>query len=88
MPFSPVEVCPKEQKANKNLYILHVHLVLLYGSETWPIKEVEVRRLKRNDERIVRWACNIRPDRIYVEKLGTKLKLNSMRECLQDRRLQ
>ena len=78
--FSPVEVCPKEQKA---VYIFcmciqHCHMEATLGQS----------RLKSNDERTVRWVCNIRPDRIYVEKLGTRLKLKSMRECLQDRRLQ
>ena len=46
-------------------------------------------RLERNDARTVRWLCNVlSEDRISAEELRTRLKLKSMRECLQDRRLQ
>ena len=39
--------------------------------------------------RVVGWMCNVRlEDRISAEKLRTRLKLNSMREYLHDRRLQ
>ena len=45
-------------------------------------------RLKRNDARMVRLMGNARPqDMISAEKVRARLKLNSMRECLQDRRL-
>ena len=38
---------------------------------------------------MVRWVCNVRPKyRISAEVLRTRLKLNSMRECLLDKRLQ
>ena len=38
---------------------------------------------------MVGWMCNVRlEDRISAEKLRTRLKLNSMREYLHDRRLQ
>lgn len=38
---------------------------------------------------MVRWMYNVRPDdRISAEELGTRLKLNSMKKCLQDKRLQ
>ena len=34
-------------------------------------------------------GCNVRSeDRVSMEELRTRLKLKSMRECLQDRRLQ
>ena len=36
-----------------------------------------------------KWLCNVRPeDRISAEELRTRVKLKSMRECLQGRRLQ
>ena len=45
--------------------------------------------LERNDSRMVRWMCSVGSvDRISVEELRTRLKLNSMREYLQDRTLQ
>ena len=38
---------------------------------------------------MVRWICSVRPDdRIFTVELKTRLKLKSMRERLQDRRLQ
>ena len=61
----------------------------LYGSETWPVKEKDVIRLERNDAWMVRWMCNIRPeDSISAEEFKTRLKMNSIRECLQFRRQQ
>ena len=38
---------------------------MLHGSETWPVKEENVIRLKEiNDARTVRWLCNVRPEDI------------------------
>ena len=46
-------------------------------------------RLERNDARMVLRICNVRPEeRISAEELRISMKLNSMREYLQDRRLQ
>ena len=50
------------------------------GSEAWPVKE-DVIRLDRNNSKMVRWMCNVRPDdRISAEELRTRLKSKSMRE--------
>ena len=39
---------------------------MLYGSETWPIKEKDVIRLERNDARMIRSIINVRSEkRIY-----------------------
>ena len=58
-----------------------------YGRETWPVNEGDVIRVQRTDTRKVRWMCNVRPDdKISAEELRTRLKLNSMREYLQDGR--
>ena len=44
--------------------------------------------IDRNDARMVRWMCNVRPeDRISAEELRTRLKLMGTKECLEDRRL-
>ena len=38
---------------------------------------------------MIRWICNVKPeDTIFEEELRTKLKLRSMGQCLQDRKLQ
>ena len=67
-----------------------MRIVILYGSETSPVKEEDVIRLcYKNDARIVRRVCNVRPeDWISTEELRTRLKLKITRECVQDRRLQ
>ena len=31
-----------------------VHSVILYGSETWPVKEEDIKSLERNDARMIR----------------------------------
>ena len=61
-----------------------VRSITLFGSETWCVKAEDVIRRKKTDARV----CNTRPDNlISVEKL-TWLKLNSMWECIQDRKEQ
>ena len=53
---------------------------MLHQSETWPVKVEDVIKLGRNDPRIVRWMCNVRPEnRISDEELRTRLKLKIMR---------
>ena len=61
---------------------------MLYESETGPLKEEDVIRLERNGERMIRLICNVRlEDRLTANELRFRLKLNSIWECLQDRRL-
>ena len=44
---------------------------MLYRDENWLAKEHDKIRLQRNDPRMVRWMCNVRPeDRISVVELG------------------
>ena len=71
----------------KGKYSACVRSVMLYRSETWIIKEEGVIRLERNDTRKVQWMCNIRTEnRILAQELRTRLKLNSMKQYLQDSR--
>ena len=57
--------------------------------ETWLVKEEYPTTLERNDARMVRCMGNVEPeDKTSAEKFRTRLKLNRMRKCLQDRRLQ
>ena len=45
--------------------------------------------MEKSDARIFRWIYNISPEgRISADELTARLKLKSMRNCLQDRRLQ
>lgn len=75
--------------AKDRLYSVCVHSFMLNENETWPIKEEDGIRLKRNGAGKVRRIFNVRPENwIVVEELRTRLKLNSVRKCLQDGRLQ
>ena len=33
--------------------------VLLYGCETWAVKEEDTQRIERNDEAMIRWICGV-----------------------------
>ena len=58
------------------------------GVETWPAISGDMIRLERKGVRMTRWICGITPeDKIFTVKLRNLLKLNTMRECLQNRRL-
>ena len=60
-----------------------------YGSETWQVKEEDMKRLERNDARIIRWMCGISlNDKVPILELRNRMRLNSLRECMQHRRLQ
>ena len=49
---------------------------MLYGSETWPVKEQDFTKLEGNDAKVVRWmSTNRSEDRIPAEEHGTRLKL-------------
>jgi len=37
----------------------YVRSVVLYGSETWAVKEEDLTRLEKNDMRMVRWMCGV-----------------------------
>ena len=41
------------------LYQACVRSVMLYASETWPLKEEDLARLERNDASMVRWMCRV-----------------------------
>ena len=73
--------------AKGRLYSACVRSVMLYGNVTWPVKEKDVIRLQRNDARMVRWKCSVRPeDSFSTDEPMARLKLKNMWECLLDRR--
>ena len=45
-------------RAKSRLYSAFVFSFMLYGSETWPVKD-DVMRLTRNDVTMVRWVHNV-----------------------------
>ena len=87
LPFLASRDLPLEAKGRS--YSACVRSVIHYGRETWQVKEEDVIRLERNDARMAIYMCNNSPkDKISAEELRTIVKLKSVGECLQDRRLQ
>ncbi len=61
---------------------------MVYGSETWAVKEEDLRRLERNDLMMVRWMCGTKfKDRISSVELRNRLGIDSIRDCVQRGRL-
>ena len=48
--------------AKGTLYSACLCCVIIYGSETYPVKEEDVIRPERDDPKMVRWMCNVRPE--------------------------
>lgn len=66
--------------AKGRLYSTFLSSVVLYGGESMTIKEENIIRLERNYLRLVKWMCGNGPMDIVSPE--------SMRECLQDKRIQ
>ena len=57
-------------------------MVMLNGNNTWPVKEGDLIRLKKNDVSRVRWMCQ----RIgFRMELSNRQQLNTIRACVEDR---
>ena len=70
------------------LYEACVRSVMLYGSETWAVKEEDLDRLDWNDMRMIRWMCNTSlKDRKSSGELRSRLGIHSIRDVIQARRL-
>lgn len=60
-------------------YFAFVCRIMLFESESWRFKEENVIRLQRNDPRMFRWVCNVRPQhRISTKELKIRLNLNKV----------
>ena len=72
-------------KVKGELYAACVLSVMLYGSETWPIKVEESQRLHRNEMSMIPWMCGVTMrDRYPCEELrawvGIKRIVDAMRQ--------
>ena len=75
-------------KAKGRLYTACVRSVMLYGSETWPLKEDDVNRISRMDKMMVRWMCNVTlRDRKSSEELRDRLGIIDIVDMLRKNRL-
>ena len=69
------------------LYKMCVQRVMVYGSETWPIRVEELRRLDRA-ERMIRWMCGVTlKDRCKSEELRKRLNIEDVADVIRKSKL-
>ena len=70
------------------VYQACVRSVMMYGSETWPVRAEDMCCMERNDMRMIRWMCNVSlKNRLRSDELRGRLNLESIGRCVQNRRL-
>src|SRR5207245_289821 len=75
-------------KLKEKIYKACVQSVLVYGSETWPLKEEEARRLERNEMWMVRRMCGVKlSERKRTEYLRSHLGIECVVEVVRRGRL-
>ena len=71
-----------------NLFVTCARTVLLYGSETWPMSQNDLYRLRRCDHAMIRWICGVKlRDRYSTANLRGKLQIPSIDDFLRWNRL-
>ena len=62
--------------------------VMMYGSETWPVRAEDMCYMEKNDMRMMRWMCNVSlKGRLKSDELRARLNLESIRRCVPNKRL-
>ena len=56
-----------------------VKIVLLYGSETWPISTENLACIKSCDHAMIRWICNVKIQQKLLKTSKTESLLNILR---------
>lgn len=75
-------------KVKGKVYKACVQRVLVYGSETWPMKMEDLQRLERTERMMVRWMCGVNlKDRISSEDLNRRLSVDSVTDVVRRGRL-
>ena len=75
-------------KVKGKLYRACVRSVMLYASETWPLKEEDIQRISRTDTHMVRWMCGASlKDRKSSEELRSRLGIPDIKTALRQNRL-
>ena len=70
------------------IYRACVQSVLVYGSETWPMKEEDTLRLERAERAMVRWMCGVTlKNRIPSERLRSRLGIKGVTDVVRRGRL-
>ena len=75
-------------KVRGELYKTCVRPVMLYGSETWPVKAEDTQRLHRNEMSMIQWMCGAKlKDNKSCVELRLLLGIDSITSEMQTRRL-
>jgi len=75
-------------KVRGQMYNSCVRSVILYGSETWPVKMEDNQRLQRTEMSMIRWMCGVKlKDRKSSDELRNLLGLDSILVEMQRKRL-
>jgi len=75
-------------KVKGKVYNACVQRVLVYGSETWPVKIEDMQRLERTERMMVRWMCGVSlKDRISSEELNGRLGVEGVADVVRRGRL-
>ena len=46
-------------KSKGTIYTTYIRPVMLYGSETWPTKVEDIKKMQRSEMRILRWMTGV-----------------------------
>ena len=61
------------------LYRMCGQRMIVYGSETWPMRAEEMRRLERAERMMIRWMCGVTlKDRCKSEELRKRLDIEDV----------
>ena len=69
-------------------YRMCVQRVMVYGSETWPMRAEEIRRLERAERMMIRWMCGVTlKDRCKSDELRKRLDIEDVADVVRRGRL-
>ena len=75
-------------KVKGRVYRSCVQRVLVYGSETWPMKAEDMQRLERTERMMVRWMCGASlKSRISSNDLNKRLNVEAVTDVVRQGRL-
>jgi hypothetical protein len=75
-------------KVKGRLYSACVQSVMIYGSETWPMKLEALQRLERTEKMMIRWMCGVTlKDRNSSVELRNKLGIMGVSDIVRQGRL-
>ena len=76
-------------KSKGIIYTTCIRLVMLYGSETWPTKIEDIRKIQRSEMRMLRWMTGVSlSERKSNEYVRSMLAINDIGEVMRRNRLE